>query len=329
MTLGGELVSLLVSIAQELGIVVGVGALTLTLIGHLLSLHANQNEATRRYVRAAHHLRAMALFVIVLSGVAAVVLHVLSGSFAILVAPVFVFKWLLIALIVVLHFTEWHVSGIKQDVIEGFEGATWYALFIVHTLALIVQWGFLVLLYAGWVVTFGIIWAVFVWIMRGQSIKKSPTLPASKPTPKAIKPSTPPVQKPTPPPPTPKPTPKPVPPPQPKPVPPPPAAPKVEVHPNHTMLPMVAELDLPAPKHAVPPPPPPPKPAAPPPPPPAPAPAPAPKAPAVELVPEFPTTPVPLRGLDDAGLPALHVMPKRPEDIGSSKRGPVVKMDTE
>lgn len=82
------------------------------------------------------------------------------------------------------------------------------------------------------------------------------------------------------------------------------------------MLPMVAELDLPPPsKVEVP------APKA------APAPAPAPKPqPPVQIVPESSGPAVGMPNLEESGLPALHVMPKRPEDIESSKRGPVVKM---
>lgn len=321
MNLGGELVSLLVSLVQEIGVVVGVGALTLTLIAHLLSLHAHRNETTRSYVRAAHYLRAMALVVIVLSGAAAVLIHAAGGAWAILVSPAFIFKWLLVVLLVVLHFTEWRVEGVAQDATEGFEGANWYALFIVHTLAPVVSWTFLLALYTGWLITFGIIWAIFVWIMRAQStIKpKTPKEPTGKP-PAVVQ--------------------KPVPPSQPKPVAQPaPAVQKhIEVHPNHTLLPMVAELKLPVPQPRVPAPKPtapepkhaapaplPPKPVPAPVPTP-PAPAPAPKPSAVEIVPESSQPPVPMPTLNESGLPALHVMPRRPEDIESSKRGPVVKM---
>ncbi len=340
MNLGGELVSLLVSLAQEIGIVVGVGALTLTLIGHLLSLHAHVNETTRRYVRAAHHLRAMALVIIILSGGAAILVHLATSTLGVLLAPAFIFKWLLIVALIVLHFTEWHVSGIKQDAVEGFEGANWYALFIVHTLAPVVGWVFLLSLYAGWVVTFGVIWAVFVWIMRGQTtLKPKPVAPVAKPAAPEPKPVPPLVSKPVPPPVVQKPAPTP-PPPKPAPVLPNMVQkPAVEVHPNHSMLPMIAELDLPAPskvempapKHAAPAPPapkpahilvPPPQAPFPPPPPPKPQ-------QAVELVPEFPKRDVVTTNLNESGLPALHVMPKRPEDIESSKRGPVVKMDQE
>lgn len=340
MSLGGELVSLIISLAQEIGIVAGVGAVTLTLIGHLLSLHAKHNETTRGYVRAAHHLRAFALFVIVVSGAAAVALHLVGSTAGVLVMPAFLFKWLVIILLAVLHFTEWRVVGVAQDAVEGFEGANWYALFIVHTLAPTVSWMFLLALYAGWIVTFGVLWAVFVWIMRGQSTLKRPPVVAAKPAaPQQAKPEPKLEPKPVPPPvaqhrvpPAPKPAPAPA---VPKPAP----TPKIEVHPNHSLLPMVAELGLPAPSklevphpHAVvPAPAPKPAPVPPPAPKPVPAPPPPPQKPqaTVEVVPESSVPPVPMPGLDETGLPALHVMPRRPEDIGASKRGPVVKMGEE
>jgi hypothetical protein len=316
MALGGELFSLIVSLVQEVSIVAGVGALTVTLVGHLLSLHAHQSEGTRGYVRAARHIRALALIGIIVSGGAAVLIHFASGTPAVLVVPAFLFKWVLIALLTAFYFAEWRATGVAQDAIEGFEGANWYALIIVHTVAPVVGWLFLLKLYAGWLITFGVLWAVFVWLMRGQSTLKPA---AQKPAPAAA-----PIQKPVPPPAA-----KPVAAPLPKP---PVPAPKpaaslarkpIEVHPNHSMLPMVAKLDLPAPDKA-------PLPPAPMPmqPPPAPKPAAPPLAP--PPVPEAKKeAPMPALDADAGSLPALHVMPRRPEDIGSSKRGPVVKMGEE
>lgn len=309
MALAGELLSLVVSLTQEICIVVGVGALTTTLVGHLLSLHAHQSETIHGYVRAARQLRALMLALIIISGGAAILIHFQAGTYAVLIAPAFLFKWLLIALLAIFYFTELKVEGVARDAIEGFEGANWYALFIVHTLAPIVSWAFLLSLYAGWLATFAIIWAAFVWLMRHQSTLKpaaapAPAVPVPAPTRMA--------------------------PPAPAPLAPPPARPalaaekKIEIHPNHSMLPMVAELDLPAP-HPVPAPAPKPVPA------PAPVPAAPPPAPQtkVEIVAESSAPAVVMSNLEESGLPALHVMPKRPEDIESSKRGPVVKMGEE
>lgn len=337
MSLVGDLISLVVSLAQEVSIVVGVGALTVTLVGHLLSLHADKNETVFAYVRAARSIRALALMVIIISGGAAVLVHFQTGTLGVLLAPAFLFKWLVIALLTAFYFVELTVEGYGRDAVEGFEGANWYALLLVHAMAPVVGWLLLLSIYFGWLATFAGIWIGFVWLMRRHS-----TLPAAKP---ALAPNPFPTPAPKPVPPV---TPKPpvVPPPAakaaPAPVPPPALAPQkpipvpisgVEIHPNHSLLPMIAELDLPAPLSRVPAPAsrvPAPK-AVPAVPAPTPAPvavAPKPAAP-VAIVPESQKPAVAMPNLEESGLPALHVMPKRPEDIESSKRGPVVKMSDE
>ena len=315
MALAGELVSLVVSLAQEIGIVAGVGALTITLVGHLLSLHAHVSETVYGYVRAARHIRALALMAVIISGGAAVLIHFQTQTPQVLVAPAFLFKWLLIALLTAFYFVELKVVGLWRDAVEGFEGANWYALFIVHTVAPALGWGMLLYTYLGWLATFAVIWAAFVWLMRRQStLPHKPAAPASVPPPVPVAPKQMPPQTPAPQSVAPLP-PKPAPAPVVSPAPAPAAKKPVEIHPNHSMLPMVAELDLPAPLSRVPAP----KAA------PAPAPAPKPQSP-VQLVPESSGPAVAMPNLEESGLPALHVMPKRPEDIESSKRGPVVKM---
>lgn len=323
MALVGELVSLLVSLAQEIGVVAGVGALTITLVGHLLSLHAHKNETVFGYVRAARQIRALALMVIIISGGAAILIHFQSGTPDVLVAPAFLFKWLLIALLTAFYFAELNVDGIKRDAVEGFEGANWYALFIVHAMAPVAGWGLLLGIYSGWLATFAAIWAGFVWIMRGHAMPKFKIAHKPVPVPASVAPK---------PAPSPAPAPAPVEPQEPVSTPAPDAQKTIEMHPNHSILPMIAELDLPAPLPKVPAP----APAVPVVAPPAPAPVmpePKPVPPPVEapvvVVPESPKPSVQMPNLEESGLPALHVMPKRPEDIESSKRGPVVKMSEE
>ncbi len=302
--------SFVVSLLQEAGIVAGVGAVTMTLVGHLLSLHTHQNELVHGYVRAARHIRALALALIIISGVAAILIHFQTGTPSVLWAPAFIFKWLLIILLAAFYFIELKVERIKRDAVEGFEGANWYALFIVHSMAPIIGWGKMLMIYGGWLITFGVIWAGFVWLMRWHKTVKPKAMPASAPV-APIPPNPAPASAMAP---------------SPKPVAPVPMPPKpIEIHPNHTLLPMVAELDLPAPAKApsfipkpVPPPLPKPKSVS--------SPAPAAK---VEIVSESSKPPVAMSNLEESGLPALSVMPKRPEDIESSKRGPVVKMSDE
>lgn len=283
MTLANELAALGISWAQEISIIVGVGALTITLIGHLLALHARQNETARGYVRAAHQLRALALAVIIVSGAGSVLVHLNTGTLGILAVPAFIFKWSIVIFLTALHFMEWKVSGWKRDITEGFEGANWYALLLVHTLAPMAPWDTILALYGGWLAAFGLVWAAFVRFMRRQTtLQPKPAQPPEPPKPTA--------------------------PPGPEP------APigmekKTEARPNHNPLPMIAELDLPAPKTFS---------------------QEIPQKPQPETTREEKRSVcAPHFDIDHASLPAIQIMPKRPEDIGTSKRGPVVKLSGE
>jgi len=319
MSIVGDLISLSVSLVQEVGVILGVGALTITLVAHLLALHSHRDELTHAYVRAAHVFRAVALILIIVSGGAAILVHIESNTAATLASPAFLFKWALIALLAAFYFLERSASGYWQDAVEGFEGANWYALLIVHTMAPAVSWMLILGIYGGWLAAFGVVWAGFVWFMRHQSTIK-PAAAAVAPTPKAAMPA--PVV-------APKLAPAPIAALAPKPPAPVVAAApelqqKIEIHPNHSLLPMVAELDLPAPKKAE---------------------VSAPKAqilsepllatPLVpqkpEPVPAPPPKPAPAVAMTDldAGLPGIRVMPKRPEDIEKSNRPASVNFEPE
>ncbi len=289
MSLGGELISLIVSLTQEIGVVAGVGAITATLVGHLLSLHAHVPESVHGYVRAARQVRALALIAIIVSGAAAILMHLTTGTAATLLAPAFAFKWLLIAILVSFYFLEFGAKGVWQDTVEGFEGAQWYALFIVHTIAPAHGWILILEIYAAWLIAFGVVWAVFVAIMRHQSTlpkmvnpvvhapvqkveppqapQAATVAPVQAPHPTPVippmpKPVMPVVKEPIQQAPVPAPV-KPVPTPAPAPaavmpataVPPvAPILPKAEAPHDNSQLPMIAELDLPSPHTPDPPP---------------------------------------------------------------------------
>lgn len=327
MSIVGDLISLSVSLVQEAGVLLGVGALTITLVAHLLALHSHRDELTHAYVRAAQACRAIALILIIVSGGAAILVHIETHTTALLTSPAFLFKWVLIALLAAFYFLERGATSYWQDTVEGFEGANWYALLIVHTMVPVISWALVLQIYAGWLAAFGVVWAIFVWIMRRHSTLQPSAVVAPAPKPASVPVLAPAVApKPVP---APVVTPKPTPPPVPAPVPPVPVAvpkpkPAVEVHANHSLLPIVAELDLPAPSKPE---------------------VPASKAQmasepllATPLVPKKPE-PVPVPAPKPApevvmtdlneGLPAIRVMPKRPEDIDKSNRPAAVNFEPE
>ena len=205
-----EWLSLFLYVLQQLGVVLGVGAETVLLAGFLLSLH--KLSAHEPMVRAARTARGAGLFLMIGSGAGAVVLHAAAGEYAVLLAPSFLFKWLLIGVVFMLH--RFRFSS-ARGISVGTEGAHWYALFIVHTLAPVVLWSVLLFVYAAWLVFFAAVWTAFVLVMRytsGEPIriraKKAPVVIIQKPKPNE------------------------------------PSKPKIVLLPAHSLLPAVFELSL-------------------------------------------------------------------------------------
>ena len=289
----GEFIFFVIYVAQQLGIMLGVGAQTVLLFTHLIAVrHGEQESPHASNAEAARKALYTGFFLIIASGAAAIVVHVFSGSLDILFAPAFLFKWFLIGAVLWAFFRS---NGLSHwsNTLAGFAGGTWYALFLVHSLGPITTWTTLIFLYVVWLVFFLAVWAGVVWIMHKNI--KSPEAVIQKPAPRPYIPPPPPrvvvappsfVPKPAPPPPPPKPVPPPVfvpPPPPPKPVPPPAPRP----------------IPPPAPK---------------PPPPPAPAPAVAHKPGVIQEI------------IDHMLVPALRIMPQTPADISKHNRPPVVKL---
>lgn len=371
----------------------GVGAQTVLLCTHLLQLHRGEPELLHAsYAEAARKALSVGFFLIIFSGAGAVLLHVGGENAAVLLAPAFLFKWLLILLALAAFWLHNRLSG-WSNVVAGFAGGTWYGIFLVHSLAPVTDWFSLGALYIVWLTLFGLCWGIFVLIMRKAgapaaapvhtTAKPAPVVVAATPKPAPVVV----VAPPPPPPPPPPPAPKPIPPPAPKPVfvavpvpPPPPvvvqpaaparpsvfkrfwfwleslSAPRVSQAPTAPPAPITPKPLPPAPKPIPPPVPKPvapaplPKPAAPVAPhplelasaphplslpiPPKPAPAPVVTKPLAPVPPKPTVVPpaVPKKQtilqevIDHMLVPALNVMPKRPEDIGKQNRAPVVKL---
>lgn len=324
----GELLPLALYLIQQLGIMLGVGAASVTLVSYLVSLHDGVVDVKEaQFARVIQHILEVGLACIVLSGAAITAIHSFAGDYAVLSSPAYVFKWLLIGFVsfaLVLRRAKPYVSPVWG----GLVGATWYALFILHIVAPITFWEDLLFLYAAWVAGFMILWAVMVKVFTVRTavpaavkapapVVKSVPAPALKPVAAVVKAvpvaAAPKVQQPAPPPP---PVPKPAPPPPMPPVAPAPLAPAV----THAELP-------PPPKVSVAPPPPAPVAAAVPVKPPPPPAAPAPQKPQELVVAEnIPMPPMPktdglLKNIDESyEIPHVYVMPRTPEDVEKHMR---------
>lgn len=400
----GEFLFFAIYVLQQLGVMLGVGAQTVLLCTHLIAVHKGEAENLQSsFAYAARRSLLIGFFLIIGSGMAAIGVHVTGGNLNVLLAPVFGFKWALIGIVLCAFWLQ-NLLSHWSNMLAGFAGGTWYALFLVHSLAPVTSWLNLIGLYFVWLALFMVFWGAFVFIMRKAArapqkkvvasavvqIKTPvppPLVPTPKPMPPPPKPLPPPVfkptvvtplpPKPTPPPPVvPKPTAVLVSPPVFKPavpppvaVPPKPAGPSLfkrlglwlrnffaSKTPAAPASQAVATPVMPKPIPPAPPPPPapksipsPPLPPKPPDPvhplelaavsvplslpvPPKPAPAPVPSIVHKPAAHPYPPVPVVLK-IDspdytfNPDVPAMRVMPAKPEDIGKQNRPPVVDLN--
>ncbi len=295
MSFSVELVRLLLFCVQQFGIVLAVGAQTVMLISFLIATRDGVvDQKEERFSHALLFALKLGLISIIASGILITLLHLSLGEYGVVETPAFLFKWLLIGIIVAVTYRIAR-APFAHFFWEGILGAHWYALFVLHVLAPLTTWVDLLILYGLWSVGFMLAWVSLVYSMRA----KKERLPA--PHGKDIAPEPMPIIKketpPQPPPATPK-APEPVVLQKPQALPPPP-------------LPAVVTTVA----ASTPPMPPPVKPVEPPPPPVQPAIVPVPKKPLLERLEET------------IGLPTIRVMPRNEQDVDRQVRPSVVQFE--
>lgn len=176
MVLSGELLNLVLYAAQQLGIVLGVGAQTVVLIAYLSAMRDGViDDWEERFARAVVQVLYAGLALVVLSGLSITATHLVAQEQSTLMAPAFLLKWGLIGLIIVSVFLP--RLFVSQWIIHGFAGGTWFALFVLHILAPVASWETLLLLYGVWLAGFFLCWTGLVFTTR----KKKKILPISTP----------------------------------------------------------------------------------------------------------------------------------------------------
>jgi hypothetical protein len=154
-----ELVMLALYFFQQAGVMLGVGAQTVILVGYLSAMRDRVVEPTEeRFARAVRRVLSLGLLLIVASGIAITALHIALHQGAIVFQPTYLFKWILVATVTALAIFPQGRVGILPNL--GFGGATWYALFVLHVLALESSWSMLFLIYGVWTVGFMLCWWV-------------------------------------------------------------------------------------------------------------------------------------------------------------------------
>lgn len=316
-----DLVNLILYCAQQLGVMLGVGAESVLLIVYFLSLHEGRAEPrAEHFVPTVHKVLRWGLVFIICSGLLITAIHIFFGQFNVVFSPAFVLKWLLIGAVAGAEVLR-RRGTFAHFAWEGVAGAHWYALFALHILAPVAAWGDLLVLYVLWVAGFMACFVSIAHAMGAPAPAHKPKEEPVPPQPKHVVQAQPPkpVFKPAPKPPPPEPkkfvTPPPPPAPPPAPKPPPPPAPA-----QHTEL-EIAPPVLPAVVRAVPVKPPPAVPHKP-----AVVVPPLPHKPQNQIpIPHKPAPPAPHKHRH-FGLPAIRVMPRSKEDVDKQAHASAVQL---
>lgn len=149
-----ESFALLVFLLQQLGIALGVGASTFALMFYIVGISDGVIDASeKRFMHAVYTTLRLSLFLIIVTGILITGAHYFAGEIATITAPSYLFKWILLLCIVVnaslmdLRMLPPHIGG-------AIAGASWYALFVLHTLSLSLSWGLLFAVYVAWLIIF-------------------------------------------------------------------------------------------------------------------------------------------------------------------------------
>lgn len=163
-----EIVALVLYGLQQFGVMLGVGAETIILVLYLASLRdgvVQPKEA--QFARAVRRALHFGLGTIALSGAGVVAYHTLLGQVDVVLQPAFLFKWIIIALLLLSILARPRGAAFSHALWEGAVGGTWYALFLVHILAPVTSWPILLGLYSAWLTGFEACWWALAHAMHG------------------------------------------------------------------------------------------------------------------------------------------------------------------
>lgn len=149
-------IAVLIFLLQQLGISLGLGAATFSLLFYVLSLKDGKvDESEKHFIHATGTVLVISLFLIVATGALITGAHYLAGEIGVISTPVFISKWLLV-IIIMLGATLSALKAITPFTSATVSGASWYALFIIHTLAPNVSWDILGFGYVLWLAIFAL-----------------------------------------------------------------------------------------------------------------------------------------------------------------------------
>jgi hypothetical protein len=152
---------------QQLGIMLGVGAEIIGLVMYLIASRDNTiDKDEERFLRATKRVLYFGIAIIFISGL---LITILSPRDTIM-QPAYLFKWVLIVFVTSLAFVDMSSSAI-HDTVKGIAAGSWFALFAVHILAPVTTWINLGLITFLWMIGFMTCWMALTFVLHGKKSK--------------------------------------------------------------------------------------------------------------------------------------------------------------
>lgn len=161
--------SLLLYCTQQLGMVIGMGGALFLLVAYLFDIRDSKiDDHEMGIVYGAKRVIIAGICLIIVSGVGIIYIHWASSRGDILLAPAFIFKWILIAVVLGISLFHRKIS-VSSGIIEGMAGGSWLALLLLHILAPVTSFALLSITFVVWMLGFMTFWSLGVFLIFGRS----------------------------------------------------------------------------------------------------------------------------------------------------------------
>ena len=153
---------------QQFGVIFAVCAEITMLSGYIVSMRdGTLTEAEIRFSKLVHRALGIGLIIIISSGVAITAIHSTVGQVAIVLTPVFLFKWLLIVVLAGAYLMQ-RKKQFPHYALEGLLGGTWFVFFLIHILGPDLSWIDLLGFYVVGAGAFTCLWVGLVFMLHAK-----------------------------------------------------------------------------------------------------------------------------------------------------------------
>ncbi len=176
-------ITVLLSVIQQFGLVLGVGAETVLLLMRISGVTRHESDPReRRFVHAIPLVRDTGIALLLISAIAVTVTEYLGHHLDVIFTPAYLAVCALTVLVTLFTIIT-HGDSFFEAICEGISGATWYALLLMHALAPALAWRTIFDAYGIWVCVWTVCWVGILLLTRRarrnqvSSFARAPTQP--------------------------------------------------------------------------------------------------------------------------------------------------------